>query len=221
MSTRVLSSPKSVERSQSGCRFCQRLSDSDSWREDWTVVAETEHLVAVPSVGPLVLGWLLILPKGHHLNFADAVRMNPCIEQELEKLATDWEDLFGSLTWFEHGPRDVGSDVGCSIDHAHLHLVPLGELNLIHAARNQLEGLHFKAVRGLGDTRSAVDRGYSYLYVKLSDGTHWLAESNRIPSQSLRRVIATEQGRGEEWDWKQFPRDDLLRETINQATSLR
>jgi ATP adenylyltransferase len=221
MSTGVFSSPKPVEARLPGCRFCQQLAVSGNSRADWTVIAETEHLVAVPSVGALVPGWLLVLPKKHHLNFAETVRGNSHIESELESMAVRWESLYGPLTWFEHGPKEAGSEVGCSIDHAHMHLAPLGEINLLHAAEDSPEGIYFKEVEELKEVGQAIDSNQSYLYIRLPNSTHWLAGSNRIPSQSLRRVIAARQGRYEEWDWKQFPRHDLLRETIRQATSLR
>jgi ATP adenylyltransferase len=182
---------------------------------------ETERLVGVPSVGPLVPGWLLALPREHRLNFAEAMDRSAGIDLELTRLAERWEALFGPLTWFEHGPKVPGSDVGCSIDHAHMHLVPLGDLNLLHAARDQLDGIHFSPVESLSEVRDAITRDCSYLYIRLPDGTQWLAASNSIPSQSLRRVIASEQGCAEEWDWKRYSGPDLLSETIAQASLLR
>lgn len=221
MSISALRSPKSIRRRQPGCRFCEQIAASGGPSDDWAVVAETEHLLAVPSVGALVPGWLLVLPKDHHLNFASAVGASSTIESELAVIAADWENRFGPLTWFEHGPKDAGSDVGCSIDHAHMHLVPLGNINLLPAAEAFLPTIHFEPIGELSEVKRAISEDRSYLYLQLPSNTHWLASSNRIPSQSLRRVIAAEQGRGGEWDWKQFPRHDLLRETISQATSLR
>jgi ATP adenylyltransferase len=220
MSTGVLSSPASHKGRLLDCRFCQHLANPGEAGEEWAVVAETEHLVAVPSVGSLLSGWLLVLPKEHDLNFAAATDRSSRIESELTGLAADWEAVFGPLTWFEHGPKETDSAVGCSIDHAHMHLVPLGELNLLDAARSMLK-MRFNPVGALSEATQAIDQDCSYLYLQLPNNTQWLAASNSIPSQSLRRVIAAEQGREDEWDWKKFPRHDLVTKTLTQAASLR
>jgi ATP adenylyltransferase len=164
---------------------------------------------------------LLALPREHHLNFAEMIGRSPGIDAELAGLAEKWEKLFGPLTWFEHGPKEAGSEVGCSIDHAHMHLVPLGDINLVHAAETHLGGTRFAPIEAFDDIRDAIRYDRSYLYIRLPDGTQWLASSNSIPSQSLRRAIAIEQGRAEEWDWNDSPGHDLLTETIARATSLR
>lgn len=221
MSTGVLSSPVSHSGQSLDCRFCRHLAQSGEHCGEWAAVAETEHLVAVPSLGALAAGWLLISPKQHDLNFAAATSRNAEIESELTGLAEAWEAIFGPLTWFEHGPKQADSAVGCSIDHAHMHLVPLGSLNLLDAAEERLTGIHFSPMQELSEVTRAIDHDRSYLYLRLPDSSQWLAESNTIPSQSLRRVIAAWQGRADEWDWRSFPRYEIVEETISQATSLR
>jgi len=217
----LLGSARSTAPPLGSCRFCEKLAGDGPVNTNWTVVAETDHLVGVPSVGPLVPGWLLALPREHHLNFAEVIGHNPGVDCELAGLAKRWEKLFGPLTWFEHGPKEAGSDVGCSIDHAHMHLVPLAEMNLVSAAEVHLEAIRFASIETFSDIQDAIRCDRSYLYIRLPDGTQWLAPSDSIPSQSLRRAIAIEQGRADEWDWNDSPGQDLLTDTIARATSLR
>jgi diadenosine tetraphosphate (Ap4A) HIT family hydrolase len=219
MSTGIISSPTPAKIKLSDCQFCRHLADADSAGIEWTVMAETENLVAVPSIGALVNGWLLVVPKNHHLNFGDAIRRSPGLVSEMEEIAARWEATFGPITWFEHGPKQAGTKVGCSIDHAHMHLVPLGRIDLLAAARDRLGKASFTEISGFSALADAIDRGCSYLYIRLPDGTQWLEAANAIPSQSLRRVIAAEQGRAQEWDWKAFPRPELVHQTIARATS--
>lgn len=176
------------------------------------MVAETERFVAVPSLGSLVVGWLLVLPKEHMLSLGE---FGSDSHGEIETIAADWASTFGPLTWFEHGPAHPSSAVGCSIDHAHMHLVPTGGLDLREAAARCMPGLGLERVEDPdGAIREAVDDGTPYLYLRSPDGTSWLAASEEIPSQAFRRCIAAAQGRSDQYDWRDFPRHDVLRETI-------
>lgn len=204
----------------SSCRFCSYLENGIE-DERWTIVAETEHLVAVPSVGPLVPGWLLVMPKEHVLSFgaldADTLAV---LMADVHRIAAAWEDVFGPLTWLEHGPAEDHISAGCGIDHAHMHLVPTGQLDLLAAARGQLPNLVFHEVSGPEAAADPVTRGDSYLYLRTTDGCSWLATSRDIPSQAFRRVIACQQGRPDQYDWKAFPHLDALEIALKLARHL-
>src|ERR1700712_4321803 len=52
------------------CGMCLNLSmrsDAAPWD---TPILQSEHFVALPSLGALVPGWVLILPRSHFLNLA-------------------------------------------------------------------------------------------------------------------------------------------------------
>jgi len=208
-------------RPASSCRFCGYLEEGADSFEQWAVVAETEDLVAVPSVGPLIPGWLLVMPKEHVLSFGavDADRL-VVLMADLHKIAEHWEASFGPLTWFEHGPAKTRSSVGCGIDHAHMHLLPAGHLDLLNGARELFPDLAFGEVVGPEAAADAVALGDPYLYLRTDDGRSWLTASRDIPSQAFRRVVAHQQGRPDEYDWKAFPRDDALEATLKMVRRL-
>jgi diadenosine tetraphosphate (Ap4A) HIT family hydrolase len=186
--------------------------------EAWTVVAETSHLVAVPSVGSLVPGWLLVVPRIHLLSFGAADP--PVLRQlvvEVEQIAASWATTFGPLSWFEHGASEPGSAVGCSIDHAHMHLVPTGSTDLLAGAATVLPQLVFEPVVGLAATVAVAADDEPYLYLRTPAGRSWLASGHDIPSQAFRRVIANQQGCPDEFDWKTHSRVDVLRRTLQLA----
>jgi hypothetical protein len=54
----------------------------------------------------------------------------------------------------------------------------------------------------------------SYLLVQDSDGRGAVGSGGTIPSQALRKVIARELGRTEEWDWKTHPQPETQMSTI-------
>jgi ATP adenylyltransferase len=168
-------------------------------------------MVAVPSVGALVPGWILIIPKRHVLSLAGlAAYEKRSFVAELHVLKRQYTERFGSVTLFEHGPALPGGAVGCSIDHAHMHIVPTGGLDLVARAQAYFPGFTWRKIDGLG----AVEPGVPYLFVEPPVGSAWVATGNDIPSQALRRVVAAELGCTDEYDWKAFPRFDTVRETL-------
>jgi ATP adenylyltransferase len=199
----------------SGCRFCSQIATGASDRASWAVLAETDDVLAVPSVGPLVPGWLLVLPKRHVLSVAalGPSAVGPFLDQA-KRIADCWQQVFGPLTWFEHGPSASRSAAGCGIDHAHLHLVPLAQLDLLDGARQLFPELIFREVSSLKDAEGSLALGRSYLYLRTQNARSWLASSRDIPSQAFRRVIADRQGRPSEFDWASFPRHDELQRTL-------
>lgn len=200
----------------SGCRFCEHLAGNTVRSPEWEVVAESDNLVAVPSVGSLVAGWLLVVPKAHRLSFGESSDMS-VLHRETEEIAAEWRREFGPLTWFEHGPAQPSSVVGCSVDHAHIHLLPSGELDLEEAASRHLPELTFvREDDPESAIAAAVEAGIPYLHLRLPDGTSRLAVSPRIPSQAFRRCIAAEQGRPDQFDWREFPQLETLEETMRR-----
>src|SRR5581483_7342303 len=108
------------------CTFCAELkmgSDCALWNQP---LAETENFVVVPSLGSLVQGWVLIVPKNHSLSLG---AMHIGFRKEIDTLEKRIKESLHAqyrkpVVSFEHGPSAVKHGTGCGIDHAHLHLVP-------------------------------------------------------------------------------------------------
>jgi ATP adenylyltransferase len=213
---------ESSELSDSGvlasdCRFCAQLGRADP--EDsaqWSPVRKGESLLSVPSIGPLLPGWLLVLPTSHELSFAD-LSCEAAVAAELEEVAAWWADLFGPLSWFEHGPASEGSPVGCGVDHAHMHLVPLEGLDLLALARSRMPSLRFEPIGGVEEISRYRQAGTPYLYLRAESGQSWLASSPGIPSQFFRQLIAAAQGRPGEFDWKRHHHRETLSYTLRRS----
>src|SRR4051794_36269430 len=99
------------------CRLCDR-SQSFPYDIADTVVAESKHFVATPSLGAIVEGWILITSKEHILSFG---AMHPSLENEFlefkSKLSHVLYQEYGRVVAFEHGPALPNSKVGCTVDH--------------------------------------------------------------------------------------------------------
>jgi len=124
------------------CRYCENIFSKSSMGETGVqdrILFESEHFVAVPTLGSLVEGWLLIVSKQHLICMGD---LDPSLLEELigfkSQVAGAVEFQYGSVAIFEHGPSQPKQSLGCGVDHAHLHIVPI-ECDLMAGLGNVYE----------------------------------------------------------------------------------
>jgi ATP adenylyltransferase len=128
------------------------------------------------------------------------------------------ERHYGPVCSFEHGPNRPGGPVGCSIDHAHLHVIPLSS-SLVALAEKDYPELSWRRVSSLSTALTGRHEA-PYLVVEDHDGTASIATGPDIPSQALRRTIAAATGRREEWDWKKHPQTSAVARTLQRLAGL-
>jgi diadenosine tetraphosphate (Ap4A) HIT family hydrolase len=182
------------------CKFCN-LNDGSE-------VFESEHFRVIVSLGALVEGWLLVVPKQHMLALAE---MNPELAAEYDSVANRFRSKlrlkFGAVAEFEHGPGECNSSAGCTIDHAQSHLVPTN-INLLAAAQTKLPGVGWRQVQHVTDLSTDHDARQAYLYLR-QNGRSWAAVAGELPSQFFRRIIAEELKLGE-FDWRKDSRPSTV-----------
>src|SRR5450759_643597 len=97
---------------------------ADRPNSTWDVeLMGTRSFAVVPSLGALVAGWTLVVPRRSMLNFTELT------SQERSELDVLLMTLHGRLSKpdhqvfeFEHGSILAGSVMGCGVDQAHLHV---------------------------------------------------------------------------------------------------
>lgn len=205
------------------CTMCSRLASASDKvvRPEETVVEATPSYVAWPSVGSLVEGHLLVLPRSHHLAFAPLwATDNGELTELLRAVKARLTTVFNQDVYlFEHGPAAHGLPVGCSVDHAHLHLVPL-QFDLFAAACDFEPALRWHPANR---ERLAADyaSGSSYLYVELPSGDAWATLAvEPLPSQFFRRVIA-ERLKLDNYEWRIAPRPEVTQRTLRSLRRAR
>jgi len=198
----------------SSCCLCGSLSATTPAPWDQPFL-ESDNFVVVPSLGSIVAGWSLIVPRRHFVAIGALPR--PYLpELEHLKLRTTkfLESAFGPCCAFEHGPYEPSRPIGCGVDHAHLHIVPL-PFDLLNTSAAFLP----KDIRwSPGDFDSCVqafDAGADYLYVEQPIGEGRIALHSQIPSQAFRRVIATSVGQPDSYDWRSFPQLPVVQRTLS------
>lgn len=169
------------------------------------VLHESDSFACVPSLGPLTPGHSLMCPKIHARSFAD---LPARLDGEFARVKAELRAQLGALYdaevhVFEHGVSAVGTRTLCTVDHAHMHLVPLPRgLADVGVAR---EKSWLPCEESLSDLRARA-AGREYVYYETAAGVARLrAADQEIESQFMRRVIARRLGKPDRWDWRADP----------------
>lgn len=202
-----------------GCRFCGALSE-DGPSAFWDrPLFQSPNFVVIPSLGALRKGWVLIVPKAHHISAAalpdHLLDEMTSLKRALSEALTD---AVGPVWAFEHGPAAEQRLAGCGVDHAHLHVVPL-EIDLLEAVRPFLPaGLEFRS-GFITDCREYARLGYDYLYAERPSGEGMFAVHRDLGSQVFRKAIANSDGDPAGYDWRDSPHLENMVATIASLAS--
>ena len=204
------------------CKFGSRLADGnrETVRPWDAILFESENFVAVPTLGALVEGWVLLVPRVHHLCVGS---FSSLLMDEFQAFRTNVQDAlnsaYGRIVAFEHGPARMGHPAGCGVDHAHLHLVPwhgsFGETVREYAP----SVIAWTRSRGLGELAARHLSNETYLYYEEASGEAWCGTSDEIPSQFFRKVIARATDQEERYDWKSHSGLTAILSTISRLNS--
>jgi diadenosine tetraphosphate (Ap4A) HIT family hydrolase len=184
------------------------------------IVLESGNFIVMPSIGQIVEGYLLVLPKKHL----------SCIGQLSSKL---FDELIGiksilseSLSpmyhppiYFEHGclSEDGG---GCGIYHAHLHCVPApATVDFLPILLNDEKLTTRYKIDNIKDLKSLFETGQSYLFYEDRFGNPSAFGAPFLPSQFFRRLFAEQVGTSY-WNWREFGRENKLISTLEKLKNL-
>jgi hypothetical protein len=125
----------------------------------------------------------------------------------------------GPTVAFEHGPSVPGREVGCGVDHAHLHVVPT-EADVVAGAKRLFPEIEWQAIASFEAATAVSADGLSYIYVEDQQSRPWLAASTELPSQVIRQVIASDLGRIGDYNWRENPEPANVERTISLFAKL-
>ena len=167
------------------------------------VVLETEWFAAIPSLGPLADGHLLLCPRTHVRSAAALPRASYAeYESVMNSLVRYLEEEYqAAVHVFEHGMGSDGRTV-CTVDHAHVHMVPLPEW----VPRLELDGLPWQAFDGTLETLATLARGREYVSYIPPRGRPQVSvtAAGHVESQYMRQAIARALG-SPSWNWRTEP----------------
>jgi hypothetical protein len=196
-------------------RFLEALNSATPSLENQALWRGT-HSVVLPTLGMIVPNWFLIVPYLHTLNFAQ----QPAAAQvEIPILASMIFDAVGvgddDLLVFEHGAQNVGSPVGCGLDHAHVHVL-VASTSFVNAVWSAMEtALQTSSTdMALAGLHHGVEVNQSY-YLAWRRSRR-LVEQPAVDglSQRFRRLVASTAGVPNHWDYRTHPCRENITKTV-------
>lgn len=186
------------------CRYCEIIANGPREHAFWNrPLLESDNFMVIPTIGSIVEGWLLIVSKQHHINMgavpASHINELKGIVDHVKEVVTA---KYSTPIIFEHGPASCGTTVGCGIDHAHLHVVPLDLSFNVADEDHSFEILNCpKSVHPFDYMRNLYEQKKAYLFLHEPSHDPIFLTSNSIPSQFFRRVIARKVNKYELFDY--------------------
>jgi len=177
------------------------------------ILFESMSFAVIPSLGPLRSGHSLLCPKSHVRSFA---QLAPGDEAEYLAMKATLRNALGEtygpdVALFEHGMAQTGDHILCTVDHAHLHFVPVPrefDLGRSGEAGWVVFDGSLAALRELAGTREYI------VYESPSGESRILTAENRVlESQYMRRIIAGQLGNAASWNWREAPAPLAAHET--------
>lgn len=182
---------------------------------------ETKDWIVAPTLGAIVPGWLLLIPRRAAVNCREWYRKSglpplAAVREVADHLGLSMDEVI----WFEHGPATTGTAVGCGLDYAHLHLIIRPQFKFADfAARARGEAdLIWNECGAIDAYALAGARSY---YIAGSDDVAVIAtDVETAGSQFFRRVAASLIGNGEAWNYRYHPHTENIEGTIEMFRRL-
>jgi ATP adenylyltransferase len=204
----------------SNCRLCAEMK-VPARREPWNEpLIETENFVVIPSVGALVEGWVLLVPKQHRISMGalPIEKRNEAQEVEHRTRAILRRLYEKPIVGFEHGPSAEQHGTGCGVDHAHLHLLPLDCDLLTYVRPFVSPSIDWKGCNW-EDLAQAYAAGLDYLYIRQEGKPALLAVCQDFGSQVFRKAVASFLSMDSQFNWRDYPQIETVARTIGTLTN--
>jgi diadenosine tetraphosphate (Ap4A) HIT family hydrolase len=202
------------------CLFCSIVDSPIVEHPEDEIIDESENFYAKAALGHFVFGYSLVISKEHLMSFASLpLELFPELDSFSASVASKVAHIAGRpVMLFEHGAIDRPRRAGSCIDHAHLHLFPVGDL-LVAPLSSLFEFAYLAEHPGI--THFERERT-PYLYFKKADGQQYAAPVGQdLPSQFIRRLACDCLGCADLWDWRDNPLRDRLQPFKERYKGLR
>ena len=171
------------------CPFCDRLELRSR------VVAERGIFLVLSDAHPIVPGHALIVPRGHLTSMASlGVRQRAELQKLVALVSMRLRRNGASVVAFERGNFSRNRSRDVSVDHAHVHLIPLP--SDVSPSPEFADGVPSRASTW---QRRLSRRSYWHLSGRGSPSLTGDAET--LPSQAIRAVSGATVGRTD-WNWR-------------------
>ena len=208
---------------ENGCEFCDEFAGGlnnafyaryeGCLRTRFLMSAENFHVF--PTIGQLVEGYLLIVPKKHYAAFdqlsCSLWREFDGLHEHVKKVLSSY---YGPCIMYEHGVKRTGTG-GCGIYHAHVHALPISTLSdPVQALKATFPYTRLPRPHRVAEYSANLA---SYLLYQDCRSRTYLFDTGPLPSQYMRKLLAEALGH-QQWDWRTVGKEDRLLTTIQQLS---
>lgn len=182
------------------------------------VLMETDNWFAIPTMGCLTVGYVLLVCKQHYQSLAN---LNQELYQEMLSLKVMVEgklkkELGMGCLAFEHGVTAPCYSGANSVDHVHLHIVPFPK-KVWNQLSKEYRMDYFDKIADYNALFSEWITNYPQTYMLFQDldnVIYYRADTHGFSSQFFRKCLSPYL-HAENWDWKQELYQDNIIKTIN------
>jgi len=198
------------------CQFCREfetgkieIKTKDTKLKIDRVILPSENFLIFPSLGQIVEGYLLIVPKEHYISVAQIPNKHYNELREVqEKVRRVLTKHYSKPIFFEHGPLSKQERAGCCVEHAHLHAVPTKARLLDEITKH----FQYRKIKNFSELPTKT----AYLFLEENNEKYVFPIKEVIPPQYLRQVLAAKLGVPEKWDWREYLGIEELQNTIRK-----
>lgn len=211
-------------KNQNNCKYCSYCAELNSLSEESYFLLfvsefiknksrylfESEDFIVFPSVGALVPGHILVVPKRHTTAMAYLDRIEISNFKNIIRILSG---ILGKIydknvICMEHGAIKLNHSTGICVDHAHIHLLPtnLPILKLVQLKMNKVCLHELNKLQNICNEYILVSQGIENFFYSVVD---------KIPSQFLRKIVFDEEKLSGNWNWKEDQRVSIMQQTID------
>jgi len=184
------------------------------------IILENESFVVIPSLGAITPGHSIICPKKHIKSIA---QLDEKLEEDYYKIKEKISRLLrktykSDIHYFEHGTARNSSKILCTVDHAHMHIIPCNvsiELLLFK------DLLWVEANNTISDLRDVVGSN-EYIYYESPEEKIFVAKNicEEFESQYMRKVFKLALNQNSDWNWRETPKAEEANEVYKLLTQI-
>lgn len=168
-------------------------------------IKESANWYAVPTIGCLTAGYMLLVCKQHYQSLAN---LNIDLYHEMLTLKSHIETIIleklkRPCIAFEHGSTDSNYSGANSVEHVHLHILPYPEI-IWDNLHQKYHLTNFEIVSNYEELyqKWQINPPKSYLFFQdINNNIYYNPNAERMPSQFFRKCMASYY-KSDQWDWQ-------------------
>lgn len=185
------------------CQFYQEIGKKHNISS--RVLLETENWYAIPTIGSLTVGYVLLVCKKHYLslsNLSDKLYYEMIdLKTKIEKII--FEKMGLPCVCFEHGTPSKITSGANSVNHVHIHILPVTNASWQDVSQNQYIS-NYLIIDNYEQLWTELKHNTETSYLLFEDTDkkiYFIGDASGTPSQFFRKGLASVLSL-EEWNWK-------------------